>query len=684
MFNLARRRRFVPQTQDEFIKYVNDEHKRRQDERRGFELQWRLNMAFIEGNQFLDINPVKLTLEEMPELYSGQERESFNQIAPIIETRYSRLSRISPILKCRPATNEQKDIHAAKVGSHLLRNIIYEQGIIKLLTECFAWMESCGTVMTKNGWDPSKGQIIGQFTDIIMNNDEVSFNDQTIKEGELDVTVCPPQEIFPDSSYRQGITQCKSIIHAKAYHVDEVDEIWNVEVDPEEVNVLQLQRSMMGVSGLGYGLGNFMFGNVKMEEFALVKELWQLPSRHFPEGLLVIVCSDKLLHHGPLPYNIGDDGNVALPFAKLDCIERPGVFWGKSVVERLIPLQRRYNALRNRKAEYLNRVVFGGLWVEEGSIDMDDLEEHGNEPGYIGQVKRGYKYPQERQFATLPEAYSTEEFSLLQEFNMLAGTSDLSRISKAPPGVKSGKAISLSLEQDDARQHSTAINLEHFLIENGKQWLRLTRQFKKIPSVLRSIGSDNLVELIDWTGASLETADDVVLDALAPMLESPIQRRQMVFDLLGAGLLIDPATGRIEKDMRNKIFEMLQLGNWESAASDDQLQISKAKRENLMLKSGQLPMPVVYDDHVLHIQQHNRERLTAEYEALIAENPMIDMLIRHHVDQHLLMMAQSMTPMSTGMPMEAPANVGAPIGPEGVSSGHTGGEQQIGPRQAIP
>ncbi|MDD5511548.1 MAG: hypothetical protein PHI12_12170 [Dehalococcoidales bacterium] len=662
MFNLARKReRFIPKTQDEFVRFVDDEHKRRHEERRGFELQWRLNIAFIEGNQHLDINPVALTLEEMPKLYESQEREVFNHIAPIIETRYSRLSRLKPILRCRPSTNEQRDIHAAKVGSHLLKNITYEQGALKILNECYAWMESCGCVLTKNGWDPAKGQVLGNFTDVIMDGDQVSFKDQTVREGALDVTICPPQEIFPDSSYRQGIKQCKSILHAKAYHVDEVDEIWNVEVDPEEVNVLQLQKSMFGVSGLGYGLGNFMFANVKMKDFALVKELWMLPSKHFPEGLLVIICSKKVLHVGSLPYRIGDDGEVGLPFVKLDCIERPGVFWGKSVVERLIPLQRRYNALRNRKAEYLNRAAIGGLWVEDGSMDLADLEAHGNDPGYIGIVNRGYNYPRERVIPPLPDAFNTEEFGLLQEFNMLAGVSDLARQSKAPPGVKSGKAISLSLEQDDARQFSTALNVEHFLIDNGKQWLRLTRQFKRFPSVLRSIGEDNLVELIDWTGADLHSADDVVLDALSPMLESPIQRRQMVFDLLGAGLLIDPETGKVEKDMRSQIFEMLQLGNWEAADSDDQLQVSKAKRENLMLKQGQLPQPVPYDDHILHMQTHNKERLTAEYEAMIRSNPVLDFLFRNHVDQHLMMMApmglpgmQIQPPQGQVMPAQAP------------------------------
>ncbi len=659
MFGFNRKTR-LPQTHNEEVQYVDDQYKIRREERIGFELQWRLNLAFIEGNQFLDVNPYNKMLQEIPRMHDYEERECFNQIAPVMETRYSRLSRLRPILKSRPATTQQKDIHAAKVGSTLLRNVYYEKGIGSLMNECYAWMETCGCVLTKNGWDPEKGLVLANYVEMMQDPEgEWKAEEIVMREGDLAVAVCPSHEIFPDSSYRQKVSACRSILHVKAYHVDEVADIWNVKVDPEDVVVTQLQKAMVGLSGLGYGLGNYMFANVKLKEHALVKEMWMRPSREYPRGRLIIVANKIRIYSGPLPYEIGDDGDVGLPFVKLDCIERPGVFWGKSVVERLIPLQRRYNAVRNRKAEYLNRAAIGGLWVEEGSVDMDDVEANANTPGYIGRVNRGYKFPQERQLPPLPDAFNIEEHNLLQEFNMLAGTSDLTRMSKAPPGVKSGKAISLSLEQDDARQHSTALNVEQFLVENGKQWLRLTRQFKKAPDILRSVGEDNLVEVIDWCGADLVKADDVIVEALSPMLESPIQRRQLIFDLLGAGLLVDPETGRIDKDARAKVFEMLQLGNWEAGDSEEQLHISRAKRENLGIENGQMPMAVVYDDHVLHVKYHNKHRLTAEYEALISQNPVVDQIFRHHVDQHLLAMAFQ------AQQMMAPVLQGGPPGPPG-------------------
>ena len=44
------------------------------------------------------------------------------------------------------------------------------------------------------------------------------------------------------------------------------------------------------------------------------------------------------------------------------------------MVERAIPVQRAYNAVKNRKHEFLNRIAMGVLTVEDGSVDTDNLE----------------------------------------------------------------------------------------------------------------------------------------------------------------------------------------------------------------------------------------------------------------------------------------------------------------------
>ena len=71
-----------------------------------------------------------------------------------------------------------------------------------------------------------------------------------------------------------------------------------------------------------------------------------------------------------IAYKNGDDKKRDFPLTRQVCIEHPGCFWGISIIERLIPIQRRYNAVKNRKQEYLNRITIGVVDMEEGAYSI--------------------------------------------------------------------------------------------------------------------------------------------------------------------------------------------------------------------------------------------------------------------------------------------------------------------------
>ncbi len=604
---------------------VNDEFTRREAERRPFELQWRLNLAFIEGNQFVDINATAQSLMEIPKALWWTEREVFNQIAAVTEVRMARLSRLHPVLKTRPGTGEQADLKAAKIGTHLLRNAYNDKIIQNKIQEAVSWTETCGTVFFKNTWNADLGPVVARFSG-------QGGPTQDLREGDLEVMVVPPQEIYPDNTLHQNLADCESLIHARGFPVGKIEDRWNVKVAPEAVSVMKLSRAMHGLSG---GQRFNTDSRSALKDYALVKEYWERPSKKFPKGRLIIVAGGEVLHAGDLPFLIGENAQPDLPFTKYDSIERTGVFWGRSIVERLIPVQRRYNAVRNRKAEYLNRAAIGILVVEEDSTDMDMLEQEAGAPGTILTYKRGSSPPAFMPTSPLPAAFAHEEASLLQEFSQLSGVSELSRQSAAPAGVKSGVALSIALEQDDTRLASTAANLSQFMVDSGKQWLRLYKQYAHGSRILRLVGKNNVVEVLEWSGTDIQS-DDVVVEPYSALAESPAQRRQMVHELLAAGLFADPDTGKITKEMRSRIFEMIDMGNWESGDDDDALHLTKAERENLRMADGHKAVAVDYDDHILHISRHNKFRLTVDYEASAHQ---LDAQFSEHVQEHVQFMA---------------------------------------------
>lgn len=665
------------------VSFVNEEFTRRQKERQPYELVWRLSMAFLEGNQNVILNEYSNDLIETQAVAWWQERECFNHVGPIIETRKARLTRMHPVLKCRPGTNDPTDLRAAKTSSALLQFIYNDKKVRGKVSEAIGWAEPTGVGFFKNIWNPDAGRIIMQLEEVVgqgseptvpviggpqrgggSNAEEVvdlpeemmdegaedlgSDDNQTfevsssqpLREGDIEVVAVSPWEIFPDSQFRNGIKDCRSIIHARAFHVSEIEEIWGKKVSSEEVSAVFPMANLHGTAGLA-SMSASAGSSSGLKDHAIVKEYWEMPSKKHPEGRLVIVAGSMLLHQGPLPWKVGDNEEYALPFAMFAVEERPGVFWGRSVVERLIPLQRRYNALRNRKAEYLKRVALGVLFVEEGSVDKDEVADEMLSPGAVIPYARGQRPPEFAKQDSLPHSFEVEMESILQEFNQISGVSELSRQSKADAGLKSGIALQIALEQDDTRLAQTAANIEEFLVESGKQWLRLYKAYGKTPRILRLVGRNNVAEVVSWTGADIQ-GDDVVIEPYSALAESPAQRRQMVYDFLVAGLFNDPETGRMSKTMQSKIFEMLEFGTWEEGEGHVDLQVSRAERENVAMSNGQMAQIAEYDDHLVHIATHNRERLTAEFEADATENPMLAEVFAAHIQMHEQVIAQQM------------------------------------------
>ena len=65
------------------------------------------------------------------------------------------------------------------------------------------------------------------------------------------------------------------------------------------------------------------------------------------------------------------------------------IYDDNGLVDMLIPCQRSYNALKGRYAEYINRLSTGVIVVEDGSADIDELEEDGFTSGKVIVYRQG-------------------------------------------------------------------------------------------------------------------------------------------------------------------------------------------------------------------------------------------------------------------------------------------------------
>lgn len=607
----------------EFEKLIVEEtikdFKHRQEERRPFEAQWQLNMNFLMGNQYCSIG-YNNEIEEYDKEYFWQEREVYNHIAPLYEIRLAKLQNVRPIMTVVPASGDDNDFKTAKLGKKIINSIYNKRGMSKLIADATKWSEVCGTAFYKVAWNPDDGVVLA-----------LDENNNEIKSGEVEITVCSPFEIYPESTNSFNIDDCKSIIHAKAYHVDDIKTIWGKEVPGQDINVFSLDTIKQGLGGLGYNACATKVISATKHDYALVIEKYERPSANYPNGRLIIVAGDSLLYYGDLPYINGTDGKRVLPFVRQLCLEQTGSFWGTSFIERTIPVQRAYNAVKNRKHEFINRLSMGIVTVEDGSVDVENLEEEGLSPGKILVYRQGSNAPSYMANTSVPIDFQREEDRLLDEFMTISGVSDLVRNTDNYKNM-SGTALQLLIEQDDSRICVTSDSIKESIKKIAQFVLRLYKQFATAPRLLKVMGENGELE-VSYFNASDISSDDVVFESDNELNETLAQRRNMVFELLNAGLLHDE-NGKLSNRMRAKALDLLGFGIWENARDINDLHVKKAANENQMVSDGEEIKVSEIDDHDLHIAEHTAYILGGAIKRQKVGKSVIEKCLVEHIRQH--------------------------------------------------
>lgn len=606
--------------EEKLVKETIDDFHARAEKRKSFDIIWQLNMNFLMGNQYCNVG-YGGELEDQDRQFFWQEREVFNHVAPIYDVRFAKLSKIKPDVNIIPATNDERDKQTAKVSKKIYQYVKNKLDIDKKVNQAIKWSEVCGTAFYKIGWNAGLGMVVGK-------NDKGG----KIKSGDVEISVVSPFEIYPDSSVCENLEECQSLIHAKALSVDQIKSMYGVEVKGDKVNTYSLDNSTENVGGLGFnGAVSKVVSSIK-DNSAIVIEKYERPTPDYPNGRLIIIAGEKLVYEGDLPYFHGQDKERDFPFIRQTSIEEPGCFWGTSVIERLIPVQRAFNAVKNRKHEFINRLSLGVLSVEDGSVDLDNLEDEGLCPGKVLVYRQGATEPKYLQSESIPTGLSDEEKELGEEFNKISGINELLSTDSISSNM-SGVALELLIGQDETRLNAPVESIKMATVEIAKKILQLYKQFAIFPRLARIVGENGQIEIFYFSSSDITSEDIIIENQNDNSLQTLTQRREMLLKLLDKGLLLDEK-GTLSNRMKSKVMEMLGLGIWESAQDINELHIKKADNENLKMLDGVNCTVSEIDEHDLHINEHIAFMLGEDFEKAKLSNNKIETTMLEHIRAH--------------------------------------------------
>ena len=611
---------------EDIISKVLDDLQKRKTERQPLEQQWTLNANFLVGNQYCEINTYRGDIEQLEPVYDWLERETFNQIAPLIETRIANLKKINHMMKVKPATNELKDYDKAETSTSILQHTQKVTDFESKKNTAIYWNELCGNCFWMSWWDKDKGEQVGVETIIDVDENGIETKKETAYyQGDLDYGLLTPYEIYPESIFKQGIENQRSIILEQVKTVEDIYDLYGIEVEGSNVDTFELTPMATG-GGFGYENTVVTLGHRTVDNAQKVITYMEKPSKHCPNGKMIIIVGDsELVYYGNLPYK-------NIPIVQMVCTETAGQFYGKSVIERLIPLQRAYNGCINRIHEFIKRIAIGGFITEQGSIDVEEYEQNGQAPGALLVYKVGTQPPVPIPNGQLPNEVMQERYNLKTDMEYVAGVSQLMVNGATPSGVTSGTAIENLMEIDNTRLSLTGDHIRNSIRKLQIVWLEIFKIYATTRRIINTIGKNSIGKAIVWDSEDINSYD-VEYITENELLMSEDMQKQRFFEAYNLGLFTD-SDGRIPERVKQKALEYMKIGNYTEMMNMNTLQIQSAQRENVFFENGVVPEVSDFDEHEIHIEEHLRYVLQMDFQLLKMKRPEYAKALEEHLRQH--------------------------------------------------
>ena len=611
---------------EDIIQKVLDDLESRKTERNPLEQQWTLNANFLVGNQYCEINPYRGDIEQLEPVYDWLEREAFNQIAPLIETRIANLKKINYMMKVKPATNELDDYAKAETSTSILQHTQRVTDFESKKNTMINWNELTGNCFWLSWWDKDKGEKYAVEQLLEVDENGVQKNKETAYyQGDLDYGLITPYEIYPESIFKQTVEAQRSIILEQVKTIDDIYDLYGIKVEGSNIETFELTPLGSG-GGFGYENNTVTIGHRTVDNAEKVITYFERPSKHKPNGqMIIIVGNEHLVYYGDLPYS-------RIPIVQSVCIEVAGQFFGKSAIERLIPIQRAYNGCVNRIHEYIKRIAIGSYIVEEGSINIEEYEAEGQAPGKLVIYKQGTNAPRPTEIGQLPAEIMQERYNLKQDMEYAAGVSQLMVYGQAPSGVTSGKALDNLMEIDNTRLSLTGDHIRNSVRKLAIMWLEIYKKYATTRRIVNYVGGNNIGKAVVWSNEDINSYDvDYVTEN--ELLVSEEKQKQGFFELFNMGMYTEK-DGSIPTRVKIRAKELVKAGNFTDLVGIDELQIQAAQRENVFFENGVIPEVSDFDEHEIHVEEHLRYVLQMDFQLLKKKKPEYAEALENHIRKH--------------------------------------------------
>ena len=619
-----------------------------QRQREAMERQWKLNLAFYKGKQYVFYNRKSRRMEALPTDDGDKPRYRVrlvsNQIAPNTQSLLSRLVKSKPQFFATPGQASYEAQKATQVAENLLDYWWDAFHLSEKREEAMMWAIIAGNGFWKISWDDQVGPGMKVFLDpsgqpivdpmvahyFKQNLEEAGVDyeqfEKRIYQGEIRVDVLSPFDVLLDDA-AQVFEDCKFAFCVHPMTSEEIKERYNIDLKPNAVNKYP-DETLPGVFGSS--------DTKSSENVRVVYYGYFVPGPKYPEGRFVVFTKNPniILYDAAWPFPFEE-----LPLVKFPGMRVPGQLWDTSVVEQAIPIQKELNRSLSQIVEYKNLTLKPQMLAPVGSLRQRITDE----PGAIFEYNPvAGKVPEAIPIPSLPPYVFEHLQDLGVRLKDIFGLNEIMEGS-VPPNVEAGVAIDLLQEAATDRLAPQIMLMEKALERSGNLMLQLAQAYYKEPRTMIVVGSGSKPKVERFEDADLIKGMSVKVEAGSGLPRTRAGRQARVMQLLQMGIL-SPTKAYKYLDMADfKTLQMQFEADEEQAMREhDKLidgdiineQAAQKAQEQLMMsmmQGGDIDpqllqqsveaglQPLAYENKAAHLEAHASFMKSAEFETLPSE-----------------------------------------------------------------
>jgi hypothetical protein len=349
-----------------------------------------------------------------------------------------------------------------------------------------------------------------------------------------------------------------------------------------------------------------------------VHELWMKPSKAHPNGLYALFTNQRLLKIvDRLPYAHLRQGAGKLPFIQLGSLLRPDSMYYTSPVTALRPAQMVWNKFI-AQAILIQENFAGPKWWIPEELQMKNMPNSAPRQILRGNAGNTGLKPELIQPPSMPDASNLLKIFEEQMMHVVS-VHEVSQ-GQVPGRVEAAKAIELLQTSDKGRYKHLLDTIDQGISEGGWQILMLAREYET-PEKLVSVYSREGVPMVKhWRKGAVDPGLRIRVVRMNGLGRTRAERTDSIMLLVQNGIIRDP----------DLIAELLDvpIPSFTNARAND---MRMARAENITMAAGTPVVPGSWENHAIHIREHNEYRKTMEFHMLSKKAKSI---FEFHVQRH--------------------------------------------------